>query len=207
MELQLVKAMYRDYQRNRPMAMLLQLGCAVMLPAVYFAATLWLPLYAAYQVTARESLAVAVALAPIFTFLYMVWSAALLVVLKWLVVGRQRERSFAVWSVAYAARHLVVQSFRWTLALSPWGTQSETLWLNAWLRALGANVGHGAAISVNAIEDFDLAVVGARSSVSGSILCAETGTESGRCGVPTSDRIALSAVLSFFLQGRWPKTV
>jgi acyl-coenzyme A synthetase/AMP-(fatty) acid ligase/acetyltransferase-like isoleucine patch superfamily enzyme len=90
------------------------------------------------------------------------------VAIKWIVIGRYREGRYAIWS-NYYLRWWFVDVCRKLFLRGIWG--SNEYLLNFYYRLLGAKIGAGSKISLEAeIAEFDLVTVGRNGAVEQSIM-------------------------------------
>jgi len=90
------------------------------------------------------------------------------VVIKWTVIGRYRPGRYPIWSTYYL-RWWFVDMCRQLFLRGIWG--SNEAFLNFYYRLLGANIGRGARISLEAdVAEFDLVTVGENAAVEMSTL-------------------------------------
>lgn len=88
---------------------------------------------------------------------YLVLGTAIPVALKWLLVGRWKAESFALWSHKYLRFWLI----KYTLKLSPLSWFPGTPLYNSYLRLLGAKIGRNAVLNLRALPVCtDMLVVG-----------------------------------------------
>ena len=96
----------------------------------------------------------------VLTF-HVIWvtvTPLLFVAIKWIVIGKYKEGRYAVWS-SYYLRWWFVDMCRKIFGRGIWGSNEVSL--NFFYRLLGAKIGHGARISIEAeIAEYDLVNIG-----------------------------------------------
>ncbi len=91
--------------------------------------------------------------------------------IRWVVLPRTRSGTYSVHSLFYLRK--------WSLALAVEVTLETlsslfaTVYMRAWYRLMGANMGHGAEISTNLAGRYDLAEVGAKNFVADEVVYGE----------------------------------
>jgi non-ribosomal peptide synthetase-like protein len=81
---------------------------------------------------------------------------ALVIAMKWIVIGRYREGRCALGSFAYLRAWLVDR----LIALAPLDALAGAPWMNVFLRAMGARVGRNVHIATSSLGAFDLVELG-----------------------------------------------
>ena len=177
---------------------------ALCVPACYLAASSFPSIFMWTWLTTRYSTAHAAAATPAISMVYLLTSGALLVLLKWVLVGRLRPGSHRVWSSLFARRWIVRQAMRACWTYTPWVYMGETAALTWLYRGLGCRIGPGATLGLNRVEDPDLVVIGAGSSIQGDLsavsvrLGMQTLTETrvgARCVVASNAFVSPGAAL------------
>jgi non-ribosomal peptide synthetase-like protein len=91
--------------------------------------------------------------------------------IRWIVLPRTRSGTYSVHSLFYLRK--------WSLALAVEVTLETlsslfaTVYMRAWYRLMGANMGHGAEISTNLAGRYDLAEVGAKNFIADEVVYGE----------------------------------
>jgi acyl-CoA synthetase (AMP-forming)/AMP-acid ligase II/acetyltransferase-like isoleucine patch superfamily enzyme/acyl carrier protein len=99
----------------------------------------------------------------VFHSLWVTITPLIFVVLKWTIIGKYRQGRFALWS-DYYLRWWFLDVMRKLIGRGSWGAHPETL--NMYYRMLGAKIGKGARISVQAeIAEYDLVTIGNEAAV------------------------------------------
>eukprot|EP00927_Polykrikos_kofoidii_P034277 TRINITY_DN29101_c0_g1_i1.p1 TRINITY_DN29101_c0_g1~~TRINITY_DN29101_c0_g1_i1.p1 ORF type:complete len:1726 (+),score=207.86 TRINITY_DN29101_c0_g1_i1:73-5178(+) len=143
----------------RPAAMLIQIFGVVGLN-FFFESMAWSPFWwSAWFIYANHGRTALLFALPFVILLHDLFDLGLTLILKWLIVGRQKPGSFPLWTVAYFrwwfVDHLVRHQNEKALPLL-----ADTPLISAWLRLLGASVGSGASISVVRCSAPDLLIIG-----------------------------------------------
>ena len=98
-----------------------------------------------------------------FHLLWIVFTPLFFVVLKWTVIGKYRSGRYPLWSWYYL-RWWFVDVMRKLVGRGIWGSNEYLLAL--YYRLLGANIGRGARISVDAeVAEFDLVTIGSDAAI------------------------------------------
>ncbi|MFC4015179.1 Pls/PosA family non-ribosomal peptide synthetase [Nonomuraea purpurea] len=126
--------------------------CAVALAVLVAAAFEWL--------AAGYGFAVTLALGGVVLLLAGVAAALVATAAKWVLVGRIQAGSRPLWS-SFVWRNELADNFVEVLA-APWFAQPwlGTAPLNAWLRSLGAQIGHGVSCDTYWLPEADLVTLG-----------------------------------------------
>ena len=93
-----------------------------------------------------------------FHVLWVSVTPLIFVAIKWIVIGKYKEGRYAIWS-SYYLRWWLVDMCRKMFGRGIWGSNEVTL--NFFYRILGAKIGQGARISIEAeIAEYDLVNIG-----------------------------------------------
>jgi len=105
-----------------------------------------------------------------FHLLWVTFTPLLFVLIKWTIIGKYRQGRYAIYS-EYYLRWWMVDVFRKLTGLGIWG--SNELLLATYYRLLGATIGKGARISLQAdVAEFDLVSIGEQAAVEASTVRA-----------------------------------
>jgi acyl-coenzyme A synthetase/AMP-(fatty) acid ligase len=106
----------------------------------------------------------------IFHLLWVTFMPLVFVIIKWAVIGRYKEGRYALWS-NYYLRWWFVDVCRKLFGRGIWGSSKPVL--NFYYRMLGAKIGKGAKISLEAtLAEFDLVTIGEAAAVEHSTVRA-----------------------------------
>ena len=105
--------------------------------------------------------------APAIIILYTMASGLMLILIKWIVMGRLKEGYFGLWSAKFAQRWIVRQCCRTYFEYTPWKYMTETGLITFLQRCLGCNIGEDSYIRSDCIEEFDLVSIGDACSADG----------------------------------------
>jgi acyl-CoA synthetase (AMP-forming)/AMP-acid ligase II/acetyltransferase-like isoleucine patch superfamily enzyme len=120
-------------------------------------------LLAMRKVPGERNLVVFVATVVVFHFLWTLITPLIFVLIKWTVIGRYQKGRYPLFG-SYYLRWWFVDVCRKLFGRGIWG--SNELMLNAYYRMLGARIGYGARISIEAeIAEFDLVSIGHGASI------------------------------------------
>lgn len=98
-----------------------------------------------------------------FHFCWVTFTPLLFVIIKWIVIGRYEAGRYPIWS-GYYLRWWFVDVCRKLIGRGIWGSNRPLL--NTYYRLLGANIGPGAGISLEAdIAEYDLVSIGHEAAV------------------------------------------
>ncbi|MGQ0575628.1 MAG: Pls/PosA family non-ribosomal peptide synthetase [Pseudonocardia sp.] len=122
-------------------------------------------LYALSDLVQVTSLAAAVALAPLLALAASVAVVLVVVLLKWLVVGRYRPRVEPLWSRFVRRTELVTGFYEAAAVPALVGALAGTPMLPPALRLFGARIGARSWIGTTLLTEFDLARVGSDATV------------------------------------------
>ena len=125
-------------------------------------------------------------LLPIYGIVNTLVVTLMLVITKWVLVGKEKPGSRTLWGSQFARRWIVRQFARLLWTYSHWALLGDTELLCVLHRILGSRIGTGVTLSLGMIEDFDLVSIGDGSSVSGLL-----NTESVSLGVQTIEPISI----------------
>ncbi len=144
------------------------LAQAVTLPFILGLATLpWLGVFAGYLLLSADKIGTIGQMAALFGIYSAINIATVIVAVagKWLILGRTRPGRYPLWGVYY---------FRWWLTQRLLA-QVHTKWvqdtpvMRAYLRLLGARIGHDSVIGDVESGAFDLVEIGANATVAGRV--------------------------------------
>ena len=108
---------------------------------------------------------------PLVAILNTVFFTTVLIVMKWLLVGKQDEihDGRPVWGVGFAGRWIVRQYAQFCWTFTQWAWLDDTELMCVLHRCLGSTIGKDVELTAGMIEDFDLVTIGNGSSVSGML--------------------------------------
>jgi len=136
---------------------------SLLIPAIYVAASI----APAAALVSAVTYQYAILLAPVVAIVYTTSCAVVLILMKWVVLGRLRPGHTAVWGSKFAQRWIVRACCRACFRYSPWRFMNGTEMMSTLQRCLGCKLGKGAYINHDCIDDFDLVTVGNGSTVEG----------------------------------------
>lgn len=136
----------------------------------------------------RMPYALAIVLTPLSLIIFAITAALLLILVKWIFVGRQTEGYSAIWSSRFTSRWVVKQLSQLVWKYTLWRVWGGTAAMNVLHRLLGCSVGRSASIEPGCIQDYDLVVVGRGTFIGeGTII----DTENVSLGVQTLSSVVL----------------
>lgn len=154
------------------------LAQAAVMPIILALSTgQWLSVYMTYFFVTPDDASLLLEVSVVVALLagLQLFNIALVVAVKWLVIGRTKPGRYPLWG-SYYFRVWLVQRFS-ALAHEKW--LQGTVFYRIFLRLLGAKVGSGSIIGQASFECHDLISIGSGASIGNRVILAATRVEGG----------------------------